>query len=106
MMTPTESRARAARAFSIASLVLGILALAGRLGFDVARADLGGDLGIDAPWIRFLFNWGSAVVAGLGLCSAITSFTVAPTWRLRFGAPLPGLIVNGVAILWWFAEQA
>jgi hypothetical protein len=106
-MDPSEeSQARASRAFSVASLVLGLLALAARVAHEVAQADLGSDLGIDGPWVRLLFHWGSAVVAGLGLCSAIAALTFAPSWRLRFGSPLPGMIVNGVAILWWFAEWA
>lgn len=101
MGTPTESKARASRIFCVLSVIVGVLAVAARLAFEVSQADLGSDLGIAAPGTRDFLHWASLPVAVLGLCSAITAFAVAPSWKLRFGAPLPGFILNGAAVAWW-----
>ncbi len=80
---------------------MGLLALAAGLAFEVSRADLGADLGISAPWHQALFRISTLVDALIGLSIAFTASLVAPTWRLRLGAPLPGVLVNGMAILWF-----
>lgn len=102
MPTPEESRAWTSRLFGILSLALGILALAARLGYEVACADLGSDLGIDAPWARALFRLGALLAALAGLASALAAFLAASSWKKRLGLPLPGFLVNGMALLWLF----
>ena len=98
---PHDPRGKASRAFGVASLVLGLVALLGRLGFEAARADLGADLGIDVPWIRALLHLGSFAASLLGLSCACAATATASSWRLRVGLPLPGVLVNGMAILWF-----
>ncbi len=64
---PHDSQGRISLMFGVASLILGLFALLGRLGFEAARADLGADLGLDAPWIRVLLHLGSFLVSLGGL---------------------------------------
>lgn len=92
--------ARASRRFGIASLVLGILALVGRLGFEAAKADLGADLGIDGPASRFPLHGGSLAIALAGAASAFGAALTAQAWRARLSLPVPGILVNGMALLW------
>ena len=101
MSTPAESKARGSRVFCVLSVVVGVVALAARLGYEVSRADLGSDLGLDAPGTTMLFHWASLPIAIVGLFTALTAMFLAPSWRLRFGAPLPGFLINGVALAWW-----
>jgi hypothetical protein len=101
MATPAESKARASRIFCVVSVIVGLLAVAAHLAFEVSQADLGSDLGLDAPGTRLFLHWASLPVAVLGVCASITAFAVAPSWKLRLGSPLPGFILNGAAIAWW-----
>ena len=96
-----ESTANSSRRISVISLVLGLVALAGRLAFEASRADLGSDLGINAPWLRVLFSLGSLLVAVAGIFGAVAAAAAASTWRARLGLFLPGFLVNGMAILWF-----
>jgi hypothetical protein len=93
-------RAQPSRVFSVTSLVLGLLALAGRLAFEAARADLGQELGMDKPWLRVLLHGGSLLVAIAGASFAFATLIKAAPWRSRIGLSLPGFLVNGMAILW------
>jgi len=102
MTTPADPKGRPARVFCVVSVVLGVVALAVRLAYEVSRADLGTDLGLADRGTQVILHWGALPIAVLGLAATVTAMAVSPTWRLRFGAPLPGLIVNGVALAWWF----
>jgi hypothetical protein len=96
-----DSIARISRVFTIFSLTLGLLALLGRLAYEAACADLGADLRIDSPAFRVSFNLGSLCLAILGLLGAVVASMTASSWRKRVGALLPGLLANGMAILWF-----
>ena len=96
-----EPPAKSPRRLSVVSLVLGLVALAGRLAFEASQADLGSDLGINAPWLRLLFNFGSVTVAGVGMAAAVSAAAAVSTGRARLGVFLPGFLVNGMAILWF-----
>jgi len=84
----------------VIALVLGLLALLGRLAFEAARADLGQELGMDKPWIRVLLHGGSFLLAVVGFSGALAALLTAPSWRQRIGFSLPGVLVNGMALLW------
>ena len=92
---------RLSRTFGVVSLVLGLLALLGRLAFEASHADLGADLDMDAPWTRVLLHLGSFLASLAGVSSAIAAAATASSWRQRIGLPLPGMLVNGMAILWF-----
>jgi hypothetical protein len=98
---PEPSGSRASRAFGIASLILGILALAADLAYEVARADLGADLGIASRGFRALFHLGSVVLAGVGIALALAAAATGSTVRSRLGAALPGLLSSGAALSWF-----
>ena len=83
-----------ARSFGIASLVLGLLALLGRLAFEAASADLGADLGIDGRGFRIAFHLGSLVLAVAGGAGAILALIFGRTAGERFGLPIPGLALS------------
>ena len=102
MATPTESKSRASRVFCFLSVIVGVIALGTHLAYEVSRADLGTNLGLDAPGTTTFLHWASLPVAVVGLFAALTAMIAAPTWKLRFGAPLPGLLANGAALAWWF----
>ena len=102
MSMPSESKARTARTFCVLSVVIGILALAANLAHEISRADLGSDLGLSDPGTQAILRWVGLPIAVVGLIAAMSAVAFSPNWKLKFGSPLPGLIVNGAALLWWF----
>jgi hypothetical protein len=101
MSNSEEYQARTSRVFSVASLVLGLVALVGMLVYEAACADLGSDLGINTPGFRLLFHWGALIMAGIGMSSAFSALFTASSWRKRLGSTIPGVLVNGATILWF-----
>jgi hypothetical protein len=102
MSSPSESKARTARIFCVLSLIIGVLALAANLAYEISRADLGADLGLNDQGTQAILHVAGLPIAVVGLIAALTALAVSPTWKLKFGSPLPGLIVNGAALFWWF----
>lgn len=100
MSSPEESPSRTSRVCGVISLVLGLLALAARLALEVSHADLGSDLGIEGKGFKLLFHFGSLLLAGIGLSTALAALFTASSWRARIGLPLPGILLNGMALLW------
>lgn len=101
-MADEPKRAKGApRVFCVVSVIFGIAALALRLAYEVSRADLGTDLGISDPTTQTLLRWAALPAAGLGIAAALAAVGASSDWKTRLGAPLPGLIVNVVAIAWW-----
>ena len=103
MDTPPDRKGTAARVFCVASVILGVLAIAVRLAYEVSHADLGTDLGLSDRGIQVFLYWAVLPLVILGLAATVTAMAASPTWRLRLGAPLPGLIANGAALSWWLA---
>jgi hypothetical protein len=104
MSMPSESKARTAQLFCVVSVIIGVLALAAHLAFEVSRADLGSDLGLADDRTQALLHFAGLPMAVVGIIAALCAMAFSPNWKLKFGSPLPGLIVNGAAILWWFAR--
>jgi hypothetical protein len=101
---PGDSKARTAQLFCVLSVVIGVLALGAHLAYEASRADLGYDLGLDDRGTQALIHFAGLPIAVVGIIATVGAMAFSPTWKLRFGAPLPGLIINGVALLWWFTR--
>lgn len=102
MSMPSESKARTARTFCVLSVIIGILALAANLAYQISLADLGTDLGLGDRGTQALLHLAGLPIAVVGIIAALCAMAFSPTWKLRFGAPLPGLIANVAALVWWF----
>ena len=99
------SRFKLFHVFGIGSLILGLLALASALAYEVACADLGSDLGIASRGFRALFRLSTIALAGFGIALAIPAAATAPTWPSRLGASLPGLLSSAAAIVCFVLES-
>lgn len=102
MSKPDEKGTTPSRIFCVLALVVGILALAVEVAYGISGSDLGGDLGIDGRGTRRLLHAAGLPVALLGLLLSSIAMAIAPTWRTRFVAPLPGVIASGAAVAAWF----
>ena len=96
-----ERKAGAAKVFCVVSVIAGLVAIALCLAHLASRSDIGTDLGIDNPTAKALFRLAALPVIGIGLAAALAAVATSPNMKSRLGAPLPGLIVNGFALLWW-----
>lgn len=96
-----DPKATAAKIFCVVSVIAGLVALTLLMGHLASGSDIGSDLGIDHPTAKALFRLGALPVIGIGLAAALAALATSWNVKSRIGAPLPGLILNGFALMWW-----